>query len=208
MVDVGAARSRHLLPELAGREFLGDGEGDIAQDRQDQDLRAADMIERLPHEEIVAVLQVAHLLHTARGDLEHGLGNEHALGRPGGAGGEHDRREAHGPRHVISGPDGGGAGKIATVQHEDAFARLRLAGGKRGFELRIAYRDGGVHQADCMHQPVADERRVHRHPDHARAQKPMDESKRGGTVACHHGHRVTGAHAMVGKPGDHRVGGI
>ena len=95
------AGRRHLGPEPAGAESLNHVQDDAAEQRQHDQLRAADVVQRLPHVQHVAVPRVRDEARAFAGEAQHAVRHQHALRRAGRAGGVADRKQRLRPRQLL-----------------------------------------------------------------------------------------------------------
>jgi hypothetical protein len=86
MMHMGRTEFPGLRPEAAGTEALDHRERNVREQRQEQNLSAADVTPRLPHEQAIPGPAVRRSQRTLSGRQPHPLGDLHALGRSGGAG--------------------------------------------------------------------------------------------------------------------------
>jgi hypothetical protein len=144
-MQMRAALGDHLVHQVRDAEALDHRERDALHDREHDDLRAADVIDRLPEVEHVAGPRIAEPARRPRRRLQHLVRHPHALRRARGARGVADedgvllRRGDRGPRRVgvraqrLEGDLSGRTGVEAAAAHDQ---QLERAGLQDGLQLR------------------------------------------------------------------------
>ena len=213
IVDVRGAVFARLLPEAARAEAVDHGERGLADEREYQELRAADMVERLPHQEHVSRFRGGDEGCRLAGKPQHAVRDDDALGLSGGARGVHDRERivGAGKRLCEAGaaleecfePERGFG--LAECQ-ERQIAQGSTTAAHRRRELGIRDHEPRLRMLENVAQALAAQLHVDRHPYGPRASQTEEDGKRLGAVAQHHGDAVSARDPQVPQAASEGLG--
>ena len=207
--EMNARRAKRLdlTPERRGAEAVDHRQLRFADQRHHDHLRAADMKQRLPHMEHVAVLCFRYQRNGLARQAQHAVGNDNALWPSGRAGGVHDRVWRIGIRHGII-----ESGGIRQAGFQRFFRRARAdnaqlrfverqhIGFQRRHQIMIGDNDARSGVFNDIAQIIAAALNVGRHPHCAnladRKQQRNDER----TIPRHHQNAIAGNDALGLQP--------
>ena len=202
----GAARL-DVRPEAARAEAFGDGERHAADQRQHHHLRAADVEERLPQVEHVAVPRARHQGRGLAGKAQHAVRDEHALRPPRRAGGIHDGEWGIDGNGRHGGARSGGLPRQRQRAGVDRHCRPQIgaAGGNGLHQVGLGDDDARAGVRQHVGQIVADGLDVHGNPNRTDACDREHHGERRLTVAQHERDTVPRLRPVAAKPvGQHR----